>query len=102
MMLSLIVRFIPVILEQAGEVTAAQRARGVENRRNPVYRMVKFIIPLSRRIILRADHLAAAIESRGYTGQHTPPALTSGARDGIALGIVLCICGILVAWHPYA
>lgn len=43
-MMSLIIRFMPVILDQAKETADAQRARGVENRKNPLYRLKKLLI----------------------------------------------------------
>jgi energy-coupling factor transporter transmembrane protein EcfT len=48
-MMSLTTRFVPVILNQANETAEAQRARGVENRKNPVYRLIRLGIPLIRR-----------------------------------------------------
>jgi energy-coupling factor transporter transmembrane protein EcfT len=46
-MLGLVVRFLPVILFQAGEIADAQRARGIERRKNPLIRLMKFTIPCS-------------------------------------------------------
>ena len=66
-MMSLIIRFMPVIIGQAKETTDAQRARGVENRKNPVYRLKKLLIPLMRRTFTDADKLAVAMEARCYS-----------------------------------
>ncbi len=60
-MMSLIMRFIPVIFDQAKETADAQRARGVENRKNPVYRLKMLALPLMRRTFERADKLAVAM-----------------------------------------
>jgi energy-coupling factor transporter transmembrane protein EcfT len=43
-MVGLVVRFLPVILLQAAEISDAQRARGIERRRNPVVRLMRFTI----------------------------------------------------------
>jgi len=96
-MMSLIVRFVPVIFEQAGETLAAQRARCVENRKNPVYRLKVFGIPLMRRIFERADKLALAMEARCYSENRTSPRLSSDVWDWLALlGVVgLCIITVL-------
>jgi energy-coupling factor transporter transmembrane protein EcfT len=44
-MMGLILRYVPVILNQASETAAAQKARAVENRKNSVYRLTKFGFP---------------------------------------------------------
>lgn len=95
-MMSLIVRFIPVIFEQARETSDAQRARGVENRKNPVYRLKMFGIPLMRRTFEKADKLAVAMEARCYSENRTDPELSSGIRDWIALVGVVCLCLIII------
>ena len=84
-MLGLIVRFIPLIFEEVSRTTDAQRARAVENRRNPVYRMVTFGIPLLRRIFETSDRLVLAMEARGYTESRTGPEIKAGRRDWAAL-----------------
>ena len=95
-MMSLIVRFIPVILDQAKETADAQRARGVENRKNPVYRLVKLGIPLMRRTFERAEKLAVAMEARCYSENRTDPGLSSGLGDWIAFFTVICLCIFVV------
>jgi energy-coupling factor transporter transmembrane protein EcfT len=95
-MLSLIVRFIPLIFEQAKKTTEAQRARGVENRKNPVYRLKMFGIPLMRRVFERADNLALAMEARCYSENRTDSLLSSDIRDWIALAGVVGLCFMIV------
>jgi energy-coupling factor transporter transmembrane protein EcfT len=84
-MLGLIVRFIPLIFEEISHTMDAQRARAVENRRNPVYRMVAFGIPLLRRVFETSDRLVLAMEARCYTESRTGPELRTGRRDWAAL-----------------
>ncbi|MCP4105786.1 MAG: energy-coupling factor transporter transmembrane protein EcfT [Desulfobacteraceae bacterium] len=95
-MISLLVRFIPVILEQAGETSDALRARGIENRKNPVYRMVKIGIPLMRRTFDCADKLVTAMEARCYSENRTDPELLSKKCDWVALFVGVCLTVILV------
>jgi len=95
-MMSLVIRFMPVILDQAKETADAQRARGVENRKNPVYRLRKLVIPLMRRTFESADKLAVAMEARCYSENRTDPGLSSGIRDWIALFAVICLCIIII------
>jgi len=95
-MLSLIVRFIPLVFEQAKKTAEAQKARGVENRKNPVYRLKMFGIPLMRRIFERADKLILAMEARCYSENRTDSLLSSGVKDWIALAGVMCLCLIII------
>ena len=80
-MLALLVRFVPVVLEQAARTGEAQRARAVENRKNPLARTVRFAIPLMRRVFETADRLVLAMEARCYSEHRTGPELRAGARD---------------------
>ena len=66
-MLSLIMRFLPVILNQARDTADAQKARGVENRKNPIYRMTKLALPFLRRMFENADKLIVAMEARCFS-----------------------------------
>lgn len=97
-MMSLMVRFLPVIVEQARETIAAQQCRCIQNRKNPVYRTVKFSIPLLCRTLKTADRLADAMESRCYSPENIRPlALKSKRSDWLVLiGItgfcILTIC----------
>lgn len=95
-MMSLVVRFIPIIFEQAKKTMEAQRARGVENRKNPVYRLKMFSIPFMRRIFERADKLVLAMEARCYSENRTDSLLSSGVKDWIALIGVVCLCLITI------
>ncbi|MFW5636807.1 MAG: energy-coupling factor transporter transmembrane component T family protein [Thermodesulfobacteriota bacterium] len=87
-MFSLLVRFIPVIAHQARETGEAQRARGIEARRNPVFRLTAFAVPLMRRIFQDADELVIAMEARCYSEDRTGPDLCWRRRDQVALPTV--------------
>jgi biotin transport system permease protein len=95
-MMSLTVRFIPIIFDQAKEIQAAQRARGVENRKNPVYRLKMLGIPLMRRTFERADRISLAMTARGYSENRTDPRLSCGTRDWMALIGVVGLCLIII------
>jgi energy-coupling factor transporter transmembrane protein EcfT len=92
-MMGLIARIIPVILNQARETAEAQRARCVEYRRNPLYRIVRLGIPLIRRTFEQADRLIVAMEARCYSENRTDPVLSATRIDWIALVIITLICG---------
>ena len=92
-MMGLIARFVPVILNQAKETVEAQRARCVENRRNPVGRLIRLGIPLIRRTFAQADKMAVAMEARCYVENRTDPELSAKRVDWLALGVMLIIGG---------
>ena len=95
-MLSLVMRFIPVILNQASETSEAQKARCVENRKNPIYRLKKIGIPLLRRTFENADRLIFAMEARCYNENRTDPELSFRRTDWVALSGICAICALLV------
>ena len=95
-MMGLIMRFIPVILNQAKETAEAQRARGIENRKNPVYRLTKLGIPLIRRTFENADRLIVAMESRCYSENRTGPELISTRRDWAALFVIIALSFLML------
>jgi len=80
-MLGLVLRFIPLVFLQAGATLDAQRARAVESRRNPFYRLTCFAIPFLRRLFLSADRFTEAMEARCYTEIRTDPVLLARPRD---------------------
>ncbi len=85
MMISLMIRFLPLILEQADEISDAQKARGIERVKNPVRRLSLFTIPLLRKFLNTADRLILAMESRCYSEQRTDPELKFSRNDIIVL-----------------
>jgi energy-coupling factor transporter transmembrane protein EcfT len=84
-MLGLLLRLIPLLTAQAGETMDAQRARGVENRKNPIYRLTWFAIPFLRRSFAAVDRLSMAMEARCYTDDRTTNPLSAGRRDWFVL-----------------
>ncbi len=94
--MGLILRFVPVIFDQAKETIEAQRARCVQNRKNPVYRLIKLGFPLMRRTFERADDLVAAMEARGFTENRTDPELVVHQRDWIALIVIISLCVFMI------
>lgn len=68
---SLVFRFIPVLIDQARVIREAQAARGMEKN------ILALLVPLIVHVLRSADDIAAAIDARGY-----PPA--DGANRGNA------------------
>ena len=94
-MVGLLVRFIPVILNQSREIALAQRARGIENRKNPVYRMTFLGMALMRRSFVTADRLALAMEARHYGHGHTQAHWHTTSADWMVLTVVAAVCALM-------
>ncbi|HUV07121.1 MAG TPA: energy-coupling factor transporter transmembrane component T, partial [Spirochaetia bacterium] len=86
-MFALTLGFLPLILDEAADISLAQRARCIEGRRNPVYRLLVFVLALLRRTFKRADGVAMAMEARCFTGRATPCALKSRSLDWFSLAL---------------
>ena len=93
-MLGLLIRFVPVIFEEISRISDAQRARAVENCRNPLRRLVAMGVPILSRIFSRSDRLALAMEARCYSEARTPAALKANLKDWGAFALT---CGWLAA-----
>lgn len=95
-MLALLLRFIPLVFSQARQTLDAQRARAVECRKNPLYRLRRFILPFFRRTLLTADQIAEAMEARCYHDERTAYQAAFTAGDGWFLGAVTGLAGIML------
>ncbi len=96
MMICLLLRFIPLILEQIRATVDAQKARGAGRIRNPVRRLLLLAIPILRRVFLDADHLVLAMTARCHTEFLPPPRFSPGPMDMAALLAIQTACGFLV------
>lgn len=98
-MMGLLLRFIPRILLAAGETADAQRARCIENRRNPVFRLATFSVPFMRNIFSEANRLATAMDARCYAEDRSTPPLCACWSDWgfLAAIIVLSILALVVS-----
>jgi len=96
-MIALMVRFAPIILDQARETRDAMRSRCLENSKNPIRRVTRMCIPVIRRIFQDADHLAMAMEARCYTENRSDPPLFFTRRDPVFMGLVGILCLLIQA-----
>ena len=96
MMMSLALRFIPILLEEANRIIRAQSARGADFEEGKLIErlkgMVSFLVPLLVSATKRAYNLALAMEARCYRGgegrtKMNPPKYRKA--DGLAMGIVV-------------
>lgn len=84
-MIALLIRFIPVILNQARETSDALNARGLEARKNPATRLAIMAVALLRNVFRDADRLVVAMEARCYSENPTMPEFSAVRRDWAAL-----------------
>lgn len=72
MMMTIALRFIPILLEEANKIMKAQRSRGGDLTTGSLMKrcggLVAILIPLLFNALKRADDLAIAMEARAYTG----------------------------------
>jgi energy-coupling factor transport system permease protein len=92
MMMTVALRFIPTLQEEAQKITRAQAARGADFSEGSLLRRVRVmlpvLVPLTIGAFRRADELAEAMESRGYRGGEGRTRyreLRFRARDALAL-----------------
>lgn len=90
-MVGLIVRMVPLMLFQSGEIGDAMRARCIEGRRQPIYRMTRFTILLFQRAIIRADDLVDTMQARCYNEYRTMRTLHFSRNDILAAAIGLAV-----------
>ena len=96
MMITIALRFIPVLVEEAERIRKAQMARGADFGGGIVRRakqMVPLLVPLFISAFERADRLAIAMESRCYRGGdgRTSYRQLSFARADLAAAV--CVAG---------
>ena len=91
-MLGLMVRFIPVAFDQINEIQDAQRARGIENRKNPFYRLPRLLNPTLRKTFTRADELAMAMEARCFSENRADRPFSAGMADWLTFTGVCLVC----------
>lgn len=102
MMMSIALRFIPILLEETDKIMKAQQARGADFETGGLIQKAKNLVPLLVPLFIsafrRANDLAMAMEARGYRGgegRTKMKPLIYKRRDFVGYGILLAyLCGI--------
>ena len=101
MIMSIALRFIPILMEETDKIMKAQIARGADFDSGNVVQRAKALVPLLVPLFIsafrRANDLAMAMEARCYRGgegRTKMKPLIYGKRDRVAY---LCICLYLVS-----
>ena len=79
MMMSIALRFIPILIEETDKIMKAQMARGADFESGNIIQkakaMVPLLVPLFISAMRRATDLAMAMEARCYHGGEAEPSL---------------------------
>ena len=104
MMMSIALRFIPILLEETDKIMKAQIARGADFESGNLFKkaksMVPLLVPLFISAFRRANDLAMAMEARCYQGgegRTKMKPLIYKKRDAIAYVVVVLFFGICIA-----
>ena len=103
MMMSIALRFIPILIEETDKIMKAQMARGANFEKGNIIEkdknMVPILVPLFVSAFRRADDLAMAMEARCYNGgegRTKMKPLTYSANDGKAYVIILTFIALVI------
>lgn len=103
MMMTIALRFIPNLLEEAERIMKAQMARGADFESGNMLKRAKSLVPLLVPLFVsafrRADDLAMAMEARCYRGGQGRTRMRQfrfHARDYIAFGLVIGITAAVI------
>ncbi len=104
LIMSIALRFIPILTDETGRIMNAQKARGADFETGSLAKRVKAIIPILIPLLIsafrRADELGDAMEARCYSGSKVRTKykkLTFGWRDAIAfLTIAVLLTGVIL------
>lgn len=91
-MVGLALKFMPLILDNAREVTHAVNARCGNLRTNPVRRLVNLSWPLLKKTFQSADDLSLAMQARCYSENRTNPRFFPNGKEGWIAGLTLVFC----------
>jgi energy-coupling factor transport system permease protein len=106
MMMSIALRFIPILTEETDKIMKAQLARGADFESGNIFKRVKAMVPLLVPLFIsafrRANDLAMAMEARCYRGgdnRTKMKPLKYAKRDYVAYCIVAfyLVAGIAVS-----
>ncbi|MBQ1404239.1 MAG: energy-coupling factor transporter transmembrane protein EcfT [Lachnospiraceae bacterium] len=104
MMMSIALRFIPILMEETDKIMKAQIARGADFESRNLVKKIKSLVPLLVPLFIsafrRANDLAMAMEARCYRGGEgrtkMKPLVYQG-RDRVAYGVLLLYFAACIA-----
>ncbi len=104
MMMSIALRFIPILVEETDKIMKAQMARGADFESGNIVKKAKSLIPLLVPLFVsafrRANDLAMAMEARGYRGgkgRTKLKPLKYKGRDAVAYIVIFAYLSVIIA-----
>ena len=108
MMMSIALRFIPILMEETDKIMNAQKARGADMETGSLTQRAKALIPILIPLFVsafrRADELALAMECRCYrgsVGRTRMKQLEYAKRDFVALAVMLLCLALVIVINIY-
>ena len=108
MMMSIALRFIPILLEETDKIMKAQLARGADLDSGSVFRRVKAMVPILVPLFVsafrRANDLALAMEARCYhggEGRTKMKPLRYRGSDMVAYGIMAVYLAVMIGARSF-
>lgn len=108
MMMSIALRFIPILIEETDKIMKAQMARGADFESGNIIKkakaMVPLLVPLFVSAFRRASDLAMAMEARCYhggEGRTKMKPLHYNSRDLLTYGILFLYLGIMIGLRVF-
>ncbi len=103
MMMSIALRFIPILLEETDKIMKAQMARGADFEHGNIIRKAKSLVPILVPLFIsafrRANDLAMAMEARCYrggSGRTKMKPLVYKKRDAITYIVLFIFLGLVI------
>jgi len=96
-------RMLPAFQSDLQTIRAAQRARGVEDKRGLVHwwaRMRRYAVPLLAGAVRKASRVAVAMDARAFGAMPSRSyrrRMTVGRRDAVFLVVVICVIVAVIA-----
>lgn len=108
MMMSIALRFIPILIEETDKIMKAQMARGADFENGSLMKrakaMIPILVPLFVSAFRRANDLANAMEARCYHGSEgrtKMKPLKYTKNDHIAYGVLILYLAAIIALNVY-
>ena len=108
LIMSIALRFIPILTDETGRIMNAQKARGADFETGGLVKRVKAIIPILIPLLIsafrRADELGDAMDARCYSGSKVRTKykkLTLGWRDIIVFLLLAACLGSVIVMRIY-
>lgn len=104
LIMSIALRFIPILTDETGRIMNAQKARGTDFETGSLLKRIKAIIPILIPLLIsafrRADELGDAMDARCYSGSKVRTKykkLTFTWRDVVVFFLgAICLAGVIV------